>query len=100
MFIKEYKNIVIKIGSSTVIWLKENGLFENFIEDTSRVMQFAQVTLVTSGAIATARTLLNTPKPTEISQKQALSSIGQIRLMQEYITGFAKSNIKVGQILL
>lgn len=100
MFIKEYKNIVIKIGSSTVIWLKENGLFENFIVDISSVMKFAQVTLVTSGAIATARILLNMPKPTEVSQKQALSSIGQIHLMQEYITGFAKSNIKVGQILL
>ena len=100
MFIKEYKNIVIKIGSSTVIWLKENNLFENFILDISFVMNFAQVTLVTSGAIATARTILNMPKPTEISQKQALSSIGQIYLMQEYIDGFAKNNIKVGQILL
>jgi len=100
MLIKKYQNIVIKIGSSTVIWLKENGLFENFIADISSVMKFAQVTLVTSGAIATARTLLNMPKPTETSQKQAFSSIGQIHLMQEYITGFAKSNIKVGQILL
>ena len=100
MFIKEYKNIVIKIGSSTVIWLKENNLFENFILDISFVMKFAQVTLVTSGAIATARTILKMPKPTETSQKQALSSIGQIYLMQEYIDGFAKNNIKVGQILL
>jgi glutamate 5-kinase len=100
MFIKKYQNIVIKIGSSTVIWLKENGLFENFIEDISRTMQFAQVTLVTSGAIATARTILNMPKPTEVAQKQALSSIGQSHLMQEYIIEFAKNNIKVGQILL
>ncbi len=108
MYIQKYKNIVIKIGSSTLMYLMEsvyendikNSPFQNFIKDITQIMQFSNVTLVTSGAIATARRILNLPKPVNISQKQALSSIGQIYLMQEYIQAFHKYNIKAGQILL
>jgi glutamate 5-kinase len=100
MYIKKYQNIVIKIGSSTLIHLSQHNLFSNFILDITKAIQFCNITIVTSGAIATARTILNLPKPTETSQKQALSSIGQPYLIQSYINEFDKYNIKVGQILL
>ena len=78
----------------------EVGLFNSFIEDIKTINSFAKVTIVTSGAIATARKELNLPKPTGIPQKQALSSIGQVYLMHAYHQEFAKLGIKVGQILL
>jgi glutamate 5-kinase len=100
MFISKYKNIVVKIGSNTLVNLIENNLFENFIEEIVTVKQFANITIVTSGAIATARKSMNFPKPIDISQKQALSSIGQVQLMHIYYQAFAKKAIKMGQILL
>jgi len=90
MFISKYKNIVVKIGSNTLVHLIENNLFENFIEEIVTVKQFANITIVTSGAIATARKSMNFPKPIDISQKQALSSIGQVQLMHIYYQAFAK----------
>ena len=100
MFIKRYQNIVVKIGSNTLIYLIENNLFEKFIEEIAIVKEFANITIVTSGAIATARKSMNFPKPVDISQKQALSSIGQVQLMHIYYQAFAKKEIKMGQILL
>ena len=100
MFIKRYQNIVVKIGSNTLVYLIENNLFEEFIEEIAIVRQFANITIVTSGAIATARKSMNFPKPIDISQKQALSSIGQVQLMHIYYKAFANKQIKMGQILL
>lgn len=100
MHIQKYKNIVIKIGSNTLIYITENNLFQEFVTEITNIMKFADITIVTSGAIATARRILSMAKPQEISQKQALSSIGQAHLMQEYIKAFAKHDIKAAQILL
>lgn len=100
MMITKYKNIVIKIGSNTLLHLIENNLFTSFVEDVVFVKEFADVTIVTSGAIATARKMFNIGQAKDISQKQAMASIGQVFLMQKYVTELAKYNIHAGQILL
>ncbi len=100
MLIEKYKNIVIKIGSNTLMYMFEHDLFLSFVEDIRCIMKFARITIVTSGAIAMARTELNIQKPSNILQKQALSSIGQAQLMHKYNLEFQKYDINVGQILL
>lgn len=100
MLLQKYKNIVIKIGSNTLGHLIENNLFISFVEDIKLLKSFANITVVTSGAIATARKELNLPKPQEIAQKQALSSVGQVYLMHTYHKEFSKFEMKIGQILL
>ncbi len=100
MFLRNYQNIVVKIGSNTLTYLMEANFFCSFVKDINIINNFAKVTIVTSGAIATARKELNLPKPESIPQKQALSSIGQVYLMHAYHQEFLKVGIKVGQILV
>ena len=56
--------------------------------------------MVTSGAVATARINLKIQKPSTLPQKQALSSVGQVMLMEKYSKELNEHGINIGQILL
>lgn len=100
MFVKKYKNIVIKVGSNAVRNMIVNGLLQSFVCDIKELQEFSNITIVTSGAIATAREFMKISRPSDISQKQALSAMGQVQLMSIYFQEFQKQYIKIGQILL
>jgi len=103
--LKDAKKIVIKVGTSSLT--QENGLV-----DARKLDQIAEVfsflvregktpLLVTSGAIAVGAAQMGfTQRPTDLNEKQALASIGQVELINMYARSFSRFNLKVGQVLL
>lgn len=97
--------IVIKLGSA-VLTTQQGDLDMNVLselaETVSRhVKQGKRVIVVTSGAVAAGRGMLNlVGKKINLSLKQALASIGQTKLMGIYSNLFAQHGIIVGQVLL
>ena len=105
MYLKNFKTIVIKIGSSLLIndkktirkkWLSE------FAKDIKDLLNDKKnVIIVSSGAIALGCKKLNlNKKKLKLDKSQAVASIGQIELMNLYQNVFKKLKIKISQILL
>jgi glutamate 5-kinase len=101
------KRIVVKIGTQVLIDAHGNLSPASFRKITEFVdaLRFKkkEVILVSSGAIAAGRNVLNIETPSKfltIPQKQALASCGQSLLMKTYSSHFKKYNIKTAQILL
>lgn len=102
---KGMHKIVIKVGSSTLTQGKQTlsrrymlGLVQQIAHLRS---QGLQLVLVSSGAIATGRELLNSDKVTQVlPSKQAFASIGQVKLMQTWLELFSLLDLQVGQVLL
>jgi len=95
--------IVIKIGSSSLC--HENGKIETCrIESISSdiaslIQKGIQVVLVSSGAVAAGRHLLN-ESGSSIENKQAAAAIGQPILLGTFQQYFQKQDITVAQVLL
>ncbi len=105
MYIDKAKKIVIKIGSSTLIDEKgkpKKKWIKTFVEDVKYLIKKKkQIIIVSSGAIALGREYLGIKKKKlKIDKNQAISSIGQILLMNFYKNNFEKVKIKISQILL
>ncbi len=102
--LKNVKRVVVKVGTSSIsdggqlcapritrlvqdiLFLREKGL---------------EVILVSSGAITAGMNVMNySQKPGTIPEKQALASIGQAVLINEYRRIFSDAGIQIGQILL
>ncbi len=103
--VKTAKRIVVKVGSS--ILTDEDGSISKerilyIAEDIVHlVREGKEVTLVSSGAVASGRgKIKNLPEDEPIPSKQALSAIGQGVLMSIYNDIFSIYNIPVAQILL
>src|SRR3990172_1366233 len=102
---KAMQKIVIKVGTSTLTQGSKKlsrrfmlGLVQQIADLKSRGLE---IILVSSGAVATGKDLLNSDKA-EQSQpsKQTLASIGQVKLMQVWSELFAIFDLQVGQVLL
>ena len=98
----EYKRIVVKIGSSCIA--NNEGIItknlNRIIKDTSHLVEKdIDVVLVSSGAIQLARSQVRI-KSGDITDLQALSAIGQPRLMNAYQKVFSKNDIETAQVLL
>lgn len=100
------KRIVIKIGSSLIVDEDKQHLRDTWLhslaDDLAHLKeQGKEVILVSSGAIAVGRKALGDNfDRTDLAQKQAAASIGQILLAHYYQDIFQKRNINVGQVLL
>lgn len=105
LLMKGMHKIVIKVGSSTLTQGTQTlsrrymlGLVQQIAYLKS---QGVQLVLVSSGAIATGRELLNPAKVTQVlPSKQAFASIGQVKLMQTWWELFSLLDLQVGQVLL
>ena len=103
--LKNIKRVIIKIGSSSLVKkdLSLNGeMFEDIFTALSKVRDAGVwPVIVTSGAVATGMHELGMKKkPKDMSVKQALAAVGQIRLMEEYNRYADKYGLKLGQILV
>ena len=105
MYINKSKKIVIKIGSSILVndkgkpnkvWLEE------FVKGIKLLLKKRKkIVIVSSGAIAFGCEFLGIEKKNlKVDKSQAVSSVGQIELMDFYKTIFGKNKIKISQILL
>lgn len=103
---REYKRVVIKIGSSSLTHEKTGSINFLKMERLVRVLcdlrnRGMDVCLVSSGAIAVGKDALSfTQKPTELSKKQACAAVGQARLMMTYQKLFGEYNQVTGQVLM
>lgn len=103
--IKKAKRIVLKVGTTSLIYENGNLNFER-IEKISQVLSDVfnsgkEVILVTSGAIGVGRKKMHfDAKPQSVQEKQACASVGQVVLMQIYSKMFGEYGYSVGQILL
>ena len=104
MLINNSKKIVIKLGSSTVIDAK--GKFKkkwvnSLIQDIKKYKKKSDIVIVSSGAIALGQKYLKIKKKKiKLEMSQAIASIGQIHLAEEFQNIFGRNNFRVGQILI
>ena len=103
--LENIQRIVVKVGTSTLT--NQNGHLD--IEKIRKIVlelsnlqdKGYDVILVSSGAVGAGMGLLNiNEKPKTLAEKQMLSAVGQVSLMQIYQTLFKEHNKIVGQLLL
>ncbi len=99
------KRVVLKIGTS-VLLDEDNEISFDMMKRFARQVKAVkdtglEVIIVSSGAIACGMESLGLKKkPKEIEKRQALASIGQVRLMKMYTEAFERERMRVGQVLL
>lgn len=102
---KEYKRIVVKVGSSTLTY--DTGRINlRLIELLSRTLsdlrhEGKDIVLVTSGAMSAGMGKLGLrEKPKDIMGRQAIAAVGQSEIMSIYDKLFSEYGCDVAQILL
>tara|TARA_B100001769_G_scaffold48992_1_gene35118 strand:- start:2010 stop:3056 length:1047 start_codon:yes stop_codon:yes gene_type:complete len=100
---KNKKTVVIKIGTTSLI--KEGKLMEPIVISLAQKIKDLQEShnfvIVTSGAVSLgAHELGYQSRPTSMKKLQVASSVGQIKLINEYQTIFSTYNLKIAQVLI
>ncbi len=102
--LKKVKRIVIKIGSQLLE--KDEDIDTDFISDLGNQISLLKeegknILIVSSGAVlAGVKKLKLRERPKTITEKQAVSAVGQAYLMQIYDRYFSQKKINIGQVLL
>ena len=79
------KRIVLKIGTSTLTQGSQRisrGKLEDIAHQINVLDEEYQIIIVSSGAIAAARQVIEMRNTASLEVKQALASIGQVHLMR------------------
>jgi glutamate 5-kinase len=100
-----YRRIVIKIGSNVLT--KENGLpdaerIKHLVDQMAAIKkQGVEVILVSSGAVASGRSLISvSEKADAVTTRQLLASIGQVKLINTYSQLFEQFDMLCSQVLV
>src|ERR1700712_5393472 len=103
--IYNYHRIIIKIGSN--VFTQKDGLpdlkrINHLVKQIAAIKkQGKEVILVSSGAVASGRSLINvSEKYDAIATRQLLASIGQVKLINTYSNLFEKFSILCSQVLV
>lgn len=102
---KAIRKMVVKVGTSTLTQgakkLSRRYMLELVQQFVQLQAQGIEVVLVSSGAMAAGRELLNFPTvERSLPAKQMFASVGQVKLMQTWSELFAIYDLNVGQVLL
>jgi glutamate 5-kinase len=102
---KNYKRVVVKIGSSLFAHGEsklDTALISHIASQISTLIgQDKEVVVVSSGAIALGMSILKLDsRPRELQDLQATAAIGQHELMHVYNRAFKECGINVAQLLL
>ena len=98
--------IVIKVGSSLLVNSKNNFINKKVINNICKDINFLigqnkEILIVSSGALALGRKAISiSDLNLKITEKQAISSIGQVLMINSWKEAFSKYKISCGQILL
>jgi glutamate 5-kinase len=98
--------VVVKVGSALLVDAETGSLRREWLkrlcDDIATLgHEGHSVIVVSSGAIALGRrTLKLKPGALRLEESQAAASVGQVRLAEAYVEGFAAQNIVASQILL
>jgi glutamate 5-kinase len=105
MYTSAYKKIVVKIGSNVIAG--ENGLPDEAVmgqlidQIAQAKKQGVEVVLVSSGAVASGRSLMPVSDKTDpIARRQLLASIGQVKLINTYTQLLQPHQLLCAQILV
>src|SRR5471030_334255 len=100
-----YHRIIIKIGSN--VFTQKDGLpdlkrINHLVEQIAEIKkQGKEVILVSSGAVASGRSLISvSEKYDAIAARQLLASIGQVKLINTYSQLFEKFGMLCSQVLV
>src|SRR5581483_5933644 len=100
-----YQRIVIKVGSN--VFTQKNGLPDNtriahLVDQIAAIkIQGKEVILVSSGAVASGRSLISvSEKADAVAARQLLASIGQVKLINTYSSLFSRYDMLCSQILV
>lgn len=100
-----YHRIVIKIGSNVFTQpdgLPDNARIAHLVEQVAAIKkQGKEVILVSSGAVASGRSLISvSEKADAVAARQLLASIGQVKLINTYSALFGNFDMLCSQILV
>lgn len=100
----KYKKVVIKIGSQVLTQKSgklDLNILQNIVEQISILKkQGVEVVLVSSGAVAAGRAVINSyQNQDQLSERQVLASIGQVKLISTYSEFFLPYNLLCSQLL-
>ena len=103
-YLKNIKRIIIKAGTSS---LTDKGVISQekirrLVDDAAKLIgRGYQIVIVTSGAISAGAGALGKDRGNlTIPERQALASVGQVLLLNEYRLCFAEKGRIIGQVLL
>jgi glutamate 5-kinase len=99
------RRIVVKIGSNVLAKTNEGLDTERIAHLTEQITKLHQagteVVLISSGAVASGRSLINLPvKMDEVSRRQTLAAVGQVKLLNIYAGLFEKEGLLCAQVLV
>jgi glutamate 5-kinase len=98
------RRVVVKIGSQILSSPEgiEESRFKGLVRELATLhTQGREIVIVSSGAVAAGMTRLGRKeRPKTIPEKQALASVGQIRLMALYERHFSRFEKNIAQVLL
>src|SRR6201996_5265890 len=101
----DYQRIIIKIGSN--VFTQTNGLpdlerIKHLVEQIAAIKkQGKEVILVSSGAVASGRSLITVSERSDaVATRQLLASIGQVKLINTYSQLFGQFDILCSQVLV
>ncbi len=102
---KNTKLIVVKVGSNVISELHggpDKSRIKHIVDQIQVLRnQGNKIVLVSSGAVASGRTMVHLPdKIDPISRRQVLSSIGQVKLLELYNEYFGSFDVHCGQVLV
>ncbi|MBN1681586.1 MAG: glutamate 5-kinase [Anaerolineae bacterium] len=102
---KPQHTIIVKVGTSTLTGGTQRLSRPHMLEIIRQVIMLRadgyRVVIVSSGAMAAGRELLDFPSvPNHLPAKQMLSAVGQGHLMQVYSMLFDLYGVHIGQVLL
>ena len=103
--INNYKKIVIKIGSSSIINNKTKKINSKWMtrlcKDIKKYHKDKNIIIVCSGAIALGSSLIKKNiSLTKLEDKQAAASVGQIELAHQWRQNLKEHKINIAQVLL
>jgi glutamate 5-kinase len=100
-----YKRIVVKIGSNVLTrpdGLPDQTRIEHLVSQIATLKNAGiTVVLISSGAVAAGRSMITlSEKQDAVAARQLLASIGQIKLINTYLSLFEKQQMLCSQVLV